>query len=253
MKKFLLMLQFLTTVPVPLKIDVNDRELGEGLVYAVLVGLLTGGLLAAFYSLCAFLFPALICAVLTNIAYIKLTGGLHLDGLGDTFDGIFSYRPKERILEIMKDSRVGSNAVIALGSILLLNTALFFEVDRYRLPMLLLMPVTGKMAIIIAAGTSRYARSEGGLGKSFIEYCRFKQISYGLALFILILTAGYILNILNLYIYAAGILSCLFAYGVSRYFSKKIEGVTGDILGAVCELTQTFFMILICAAERAIK
>ncbi|MGE5613890.1 MAG: adenosylcobinamide-GDP ribazoletransferase, partial [Bacillota bacterium] len=112
MRRFILMLQFLTTLPVKINVKAGREDFGKGLVLAPLVGLVVGALTAGFNYLFGILFPPLVTAVLTVAVYILLTGGLHLDGLGDTADGIFSNRPAERVLEIMKDSRVGTNAVI---------------------------------------------------------------------------------------------------------------------------------------------
>ena len=200
---------------------------------------------AVFALLSSFVLPLFVSAVLLNFIYVWLTGGLHLDGLGDTFDGVFSWRTKERMREIMKDSRVGSNAVIILVLILLLNTVLYYEVAKYKTQMILLMPAAGRMGIVIAAGISKYARSEGGIAKSFIEYCGKKQVLTGFAIF-LVISACFA----NLYIIIAVIVSCLFAFVAAKYFGKKIDGITGDILGAVCELTQTVFMLLVCTLEK---
>jgi len=238
-KRFLLMFQFLTTIPLPLNLDAEDKDLGEGLIYAVPVGLVIGLILAAFNYLFALIFAPLICAVLLNVVYIITTGGLHLDGFADTIDGIFSYRTRERMLEIMKDSRLGSNAVIALICILLLNTALYYETTNIKTSMLILMPVIGRMGIIIGAGISQYARSNGGMGKAFTEYCGSKQIIISLIMCgTIFLAFGNYLSI------AAGAISCVFSICAAKYISKKLGGITGDVLGALCEATQTFFMMV---------
>ncbi|MCX7842877.1 MAG: adenosylcobinamide-GDP ribazoletransferase [Clostridia bacterium] len=240
-KRFLLMMQFLTAIPLPFKLDVKEEDFGKGLVFAPVVGLIIGGILAAQYLLLEMLLPFNVNAVLVVVSYIMLTGGLHLDGLGDTFDGLFSNRPKERILEIMRDSRVGTNAVLAIFCVLALNTALLISLgSRNIVKALLLMPAAGRIGSLIGAGASRYARSGEGLGKSFIDFCGIKQILAGLVLYALI------------FIFAGGsvwayllIIPVASSFFLIWLFSRKIGGSTGDILGAVCEINQTIF--LLCA------
>lgn len=244
-KRFILMLQFLTTIPLPVNLNVSNEDFGKGLIFSLPVGLLLGGILTGCYYLISMVFPVNITAVLIIIIYIILTGGLHLDGLGDTFDGLFSNRPKERILEIMRDSRVGTNAVLAIISVLLVDAALLSEVDFLKYGTLLLMPVAGRMGLIISAGVSVYARRGEGLGKSFVDCCGTKEIIIGLVMYLIILfCAGRIAGIL------AGMVCILFSFLTVKFFSRKIDGITGDILGAVCELTQMFFLCIMFLIQK---
>ncbi|HHY23782.1 MAG TPA: adenosylcobinamide-GDP ribazoletransferase [Clostridiaceae bacterium] len=237
-KRFIIMLQFITTIPIPVRIDADERDLGEGLVFAVPIGLLIGEILAVSQKVFALFLPPLVTAILLNIVYIRLTGGLHLDGLGDTFDGVLSYRSRERMLEIMRDSRVGSNAVLALMCILSLNTALYYEAGDFIAKMLVLMPVAGRMGMVIGAGISSYARSEGGLGKASMDFCNNKEIIVGLTMYIIIFAC-----FRNLQFAAAGLAACIFSIAAAKFFGKKLDGLTGDVLGALCEMTQTCFML----------
>lgn len=237
-KRTVLMLQFLTRIPVPVIIEATSEDYGKGLVFAPVIGLLIGAMLAGAGFLLNIVFPAYTAATLIIIFYIMLTGGLHLDGLGDTFDGLFSNRPKERILEIMRDSRVGTNAVLAIVSVLLLDITLLGSFDkRIMLKVILLMPVAGRIGSLVSSGFSTYARSGEGLGKSFIDWCGTREVAAGLVLYFIIFYA------------AAGIpgLICSLVPPVAAYinvklFSRKIGGATGDILGAVCEINQTVFL-----------
>lgn len=239
LKRLVLMLQFLTSIPIPFKLDVNSEDFGKGLVFAPLIGLFIGGILCAFSVMMGFLFPPGIMAIAIVILYILLTGGLHLDGLGDTFDGLFSNRSRERMLEIMRDSRVGTNAVLAISSVLLLNVALIKELDSsILLKTIALMPVAGRIGSLVGAGISKYARSGEGLGKSFIEICGFKEILLGGTLYFTIFAAVSGVNGL-----VAATLPVITALLTTTFFSRKIGGATGDVLGAVCELNQTFFLI----------
>lgn len=242
LKRLILMIQFLTSIPIRINLNVTAEDFGKGLVFAPVVGLILGALLAAAWFVLGLVFPAAVTAVLLVILYIALTGGLHLDGLGDTFDGLFSNRSRERMLEIMRDSRVGTNAVLAIGSLLLLNAALLSSFDKAWMPLLLLLtPVAGRIGSLVGAGVSTYARSGEGLGKSFIDFCGWKEVIAGLILYLAIfyLAAG-------LPGLAAAAIPPVTAFLAVKFFSRKIGGATGDILGAVCEINQTIFLLAVC-------
>ena len=183
-------------------------------------------------------FPAIITGLFICIIYVLLTGGLHLDGLGDTADGIFSYRPKERILEIMKDSRVGTNAVLVIVLVVLGYIFFIAQVPLKACRLLLLMPVIGRMALPLAAGVEKYARPDG-LGRHFIDFCGPKEIFIGVIISSILSFA--ILGLKGLLIL---ILTGCFSLFMVKFFAKKIDGITGDILGAVCELAQLCYFIL---------
>lgn len=238
-KRFILMIQFLTTLPVRAKLDATNEDFGKGLVFAPVVGLIIGAILAGAWYVSDLLFPIQVTAVLVVIFYILLTGGLHLDGLGDTFDGLFSNRPRERMLEIMRDSRVGTNAVLAVIAVLLLDTSLITAFDRAVLfKIILLTPAAGRIGSLIGSGVSVYARSGEGLGKSFIDFCGPREITAGLVLYF---AAFYLIaGISGL---AVSVIPPVSAFIIIKLFSRKIGGATGDLLGAACELNQTIFLL----------
>jgi adenosylcobinamide-GDP ribazoletransferase len=240
------MLQFFTSIPVPINMDCDEKDFGKGLVFAPLVGLIIGLILYLVYKGLSLFLPVNIICALLIIAYIVLTGGLHLDGLGDTFDGLFSNRPKERILEIMRDSRVGTNAVLALISIILLDYVMLteFNTNSLMIKALLLFPVAGRIGSLMGAGISVYARKNDGLGKSFIDHCAKKEMFFGGILSILIF---FIIHGVNGVLMA--VIMLLTACVITKIFTAKIDGATGDILGAVCELNQTVFLVLFYVLE----
>jgi adenosylcobinamide-GDP ribazoletransferase len=240
-KRFVLMVQFLTSVPVPVNLNAAVEDYGKGLVFAPLIGLMMGAVMAGCLYILNLVFPMQVSAVFIVLMYILLTGGLHLDGLGDTFDGVFSNRSREKILEIMRDSRVGTNAVLAIACVLILDAALISNMDRSLIyTAVMLFPAAGRIGSLVGSGVSTYARSGEGLGKSFIDCCGWKEIAAGLAVSyaLFYLTAG--LKGLVLCTAAAAA-----AFLLTKAFSSKIGGATGDVLGAVCELNQTLFLTLL--------
>lgn len=237
--RIILMVQFLTAIPVPFQPEVDNEDFGKGLAFAPLVGLLIGAILSVTFLLLKIVLPQNLCVVMIILEYIIFTGGLHLDGLGDTFDGLFSNRPKERMLEIMRDSRVGTNAILAIVSVLLINVAFLCEIrGEYIVKTLLLLPVAGRVGSIVGASLSRYARSDEGLGKSFIDYCGKRELLMGIILYSIIFFVVRIHNWAYLFIFPV-----ISAILLIKFFERKIDGATGDVLGAVCELNQTVFLI----------
>ncbi|QNU68716.1 adenosylcobinamide-GDP ribazoletransferase [Ruminiclostridium herbifermentans] len=237
------MLQFFTRIPIKLRLSADAEDFGKGLVFAPLVGIVIGTILGAFSFGLLYLLSKPLVAAIVLITYILITGGLHLDGLGDTFDGLFSNRSKERILEIMRDSRVGTNAVLAIVSVLLINYAALCQINStYFLRVVMLMPMAGRIGSLISSAVSTYARREEGLGKSFIDFCGKKELIGGLIIYIVIslLTFDY-----KMWIVLA--VSPISAFLLIKVLSKKIDGATGDILGAVCEINQSIFLLIACS------
>lgn len=237
-RRFILMLQFFTTIPVRADVKAEPQDFGRGLAMAPAAGLVIGLLLAGFHYLAGQVFPLSVVAVLTIAVYVFLTGGLHLDGLGDSADGLFSNRPKERILEIMKDSRVGTNAVLAVVLVLFLDITMIAALESQRMVVLLLMPIAGRIGSLIGAGTSGYAGLSEGPGKWCVQYCRKKDIIIGLILYFALCFA-----IAREFGLVLSILPPISAFILAKILGKKIGGVTGDILGAICELNQVIFLM----------
>lgn len=238
LKRFILMIQFFTSIPIPVNVNCDEKDFGKGLVFAPAVGLILGTLLFALGSALKLIFPIRAVTIFLIVGYIILTGGLHLDGLGDTFDGLFSNRPKEKILEIMRDSRVGTNAVLALVSIVIINYAMLLELNIMP-KAVLLYPVAGRIGSLTGAAVSVYARKNEGLGKSFIDHCGMKEMFFGAVISFVIF--GAVLELKGLIL---ALILMITAWIITKLFTVRLGGATGDILGAVCELNQTVFLIL---------
>ena len=149
MKSFIMMIQFLTRIPINVNLDISEDDFLQGIVFFPLVGLIIGMFTVVFHYFGYRLGGTFLAAVMAVGAEAFITGGLHLDGLGDTFDGIYSNRSRERILEIMKDSRLGTNGALAIILVLLLKVALIHSIAPSRIyGVLLLMPVFSKLCTV---------------------------------------------------------------------------------------------------------
>ena len=115
-------------------------------------------------------FPEHFTSVIMLITPFLLTGGLHCDGFMDTMDGLFSGRSRERMLEIMKDSRVGSNGVVGFVLLVVTEWALILDMKpEIMLPAFFAMPVISRLMMVGAIKLYPYARPEG-MGKAFVEH-----------------------------------------------------------------------------------
>lgn len=238
MKRLILMLQFLTKYPLPFNLNVTEEDFTKGAVYFPIVGGIIGANLWLLAWLLKSLERSLALTVIVIAFQIFITGGLHLDGLADTFDGLYSYRDKEKILTIMKDSRVGTNGVLILIVSILLKVSLLWTIpfkDWYWV--LILMPVVSRYMGMLLAYSSVYARKEG-MGGFFINKISFIQmlmmtLFVGL-FFLLQIKFAWVLLLL-------GLLTFVFRYHVY----SKIDGVTGDIIGCWIELTEILFLLMV--------
>src|SRR5205085_11752359 len=164
--------RFLSVLPVPGRTQLFEKDevaprLVVGDAYFPLVGLLLAGLLWSFVLLLAPRLPQLALAAVLVVALVILTGGLHLDGLMDSCDGLFGGSTRERKLEIMRDSRVGSFGVLGAICLLLLKFALFASLSVRILPFALLITLpAARWTMVLALRVFPGARPTG-LGAAF--------------------------------------------------------------------------------------
>lgn len=170
MNSFLVGLQFLTRIRIVRQTVWTAEDFGRSTRFFPLVGLVLGicYALAAWILVSALGMRALTAALLL-ILPLLLTGGLHADGFMDTADGVFSGRERERKLEIMKDSRVGSFGVVAFVLLMFLQFALLLDMSPPLLvSVFFVMPIIGRMAMVLAVSCFPYARADG-MGKTFAD------------------------------------------------------------------------------------
>lgn len=236
MKKFFIALQFLTIIPVHISGKIDERDLGRSLLYFPVVGFLLGTFLAsAAFTLIPL--PSLVRSVLILILWIIITGAIHLDGLADTCDGFYGGRTREETLRIMRDSRIGTMGVVGIAVVLLAKFTLIASLSAPYLWKTLIMAATfSRWSQALSCLISGYARHEGK-AKLFIAYAQRNDIILGglftLALFMLFSgLKGVLLFVIAL---LAGLLFV-------RYAKIKIGGMTGDVIGALNEATETIVL-----------
>jgi adenosylcobinamide-GDP ribazoletransferase len=225
MKNFLQALSFLTTLPSGQNSVSDERDLARSMAFFSLVGLLIGLLLTLGYFLLSFLLPKSLVLWLTLGLLAFLTRGLHLDGFADTIDGLASGGPREKILEVMRDSRIGAFGVIGL---IFLIGAKYLSLDQ----------------MVLVCFRSAYARSAEGLAKPFAENLTAREmilssvVAFGIGLLLM--------GVKGVVVFLGTV---LFSLGYRFFFIKKLKGVTGDILGGANELAEVICLILLVILE----
>ena len=246
MKPFLAAIQFLTVIPFPKGFVGGEKELEKSVPFFPVIGLLIGIIIAAFDYLICFILPPLPASVITVIALISISGGLHMDGLADTADGFFSARPRERVLEIMRDSRTGVMGVVAVVFLVILKISLLMSLSpALRFGIILLMPLAGRCSLVIMMRILPYVRYQGGLATAFGMERSWVNVLWASAFLVV---AGWItVKWLGLLVSISSLLAAVLFLG---YCFRKIGGYTGDTLGAVCEITEIIPALVAVAMSR---
>ena len=163
LKRFFLTLGFMTRIPVNVDLgEVKDEDMHKGFLYYPVVGLIIGLVDMAVYLLVTLVLPEIFGIIFALLANFCVTGAFHLDGLSDTADGIYSARTRERMLEIMKDSRIGTNGAIAMCFDIMLKVAGLISIESgMKWLMILMMPIAGKMVQGAIVYKAVYPREKG--------------------------------------------------------------------------------------------
>lgn len=228
--------RFLTIIPLPGKLGTDEAALAGSLPFFPLVGLCLGAGMMLWAWLAWHFFPPLVASVLLTLALLAVSGGFHLDGLADSADGFFSARPRERVLEIMRDSRIGVMGVIAVVMVILLKvTAMAGMTPQRAMLAAFLMPLAGRCLMVVKMALLPYIREKGAASLFYAEPAKLRRLALwsGILLYSAAWYAGGLIALGGL---AAAVLSLLL---LALYCRVKIGGATGDTLGACCELVET--------------
>ncbi len=236
---------FLTRLPLPIRDDVTDDDLRASMAWYPLIGLALGALGWGVFTGCRRILPDVLTAVVTIVILEMCNGGLHLDGLMDTCDGLGSGAPRERALEIMKDSRVGAMGVIGAIAQFMLKIAALAALTpvQARLPLLVGM-MAARAIPPLNATFFRYARATG----TAAVFARVKAPSMLVFAFATLLVAGWCIGqrpALAMIAIALGITLL-----VQLRIAKLLGGLTGDVYGLGIELTETLALLVACVLIR---
>ena len=278
MTPFFIALQFLTRLKIVNQTEWSVEDFGKSVVAFPYVGVIIGLILALLYGILSPFIPLVPLMLIIVVAEFLITGGLHADGLMDTSDGLFSGRERERKLEIMKDSRIGSFGVVAFVFVTLLKWQLLTAIPTAEfIPMaLIMMPLMSRWSLVLSIRSYPYAR-EQGMGAAFANLAPKHVITYntlstffmpivilliGVILYTLlygvysifsIADVGYVVGLgvlayATLGIFQINIISMIITYIINRllnrYIVKELGGTTGDTYGFVVEVTEVLLLFV---------
>lgn len=250
-------LRFLTRLPLGAAPVRDDRRMAAAAVWFPLAGAAVGAAASGMYALAQPLWGPLPAAALAALAGLLVTGGLHLDGLADTTDGLARGGSAEDRLDAMRDPRTGALGAAAVAADLLLRTAFLSALPpREAAFAALAAPVSARWAMVAVMPLHRYARPGGGLGRAFAEH-----VGWGRALAAGAVAAAIVHlaaaacwpaavrptpRLLAATVAAAPLAGILFASFVAR----RLGGLTGDVYGAVNEVAEIAVLAALAALPR---
>jgi adenosylcobinamide-GDP ribazoletransferase len=237
--------RFLSVLPMPGGTQFFEKDKATprpviGAAYFPLVGLLLACLLWLLALILTPLVPQLALAALLVAGLVILTGGLHLDGLMDTCDGLLGGSTRERKLEIMRDSRVGSFGVLGGACILLLKFALLASVSIHALPLALLLALpSARWAMVLALRVFPSARPTG-LGAAFHQAITTEGVLLaGIIAAAIVLVAGQLVGLI------VWVTATMAALAVGYWITRSIGGLTGDSYGAIAEVAEVVALLVV--------
>jgi adenosylcobinamide-GDP ribazoletransferase len=248
---FFIALQFFTRLPIPRWVGFEADWLHHASRYFSLVGLVVAAISAAVYALAAWLWPTPVAVLLATAAGIYATGAFHEDGFADMCDGFGGGLTRERVLDIMKDSRIGAYGAIGIGCLLALKCV----------TLSLLPPGSAIAALFLAHPLSRFASTaliwrldyarENGKAKPLAQAMTNSEFAIGaLGAALPALLLGYHGYLTWSVIGAGALAAALAAVWLGRKFVQRLGGYTGDCLGAVQQVTEVLLYLAVLAGAR---
>ena len=246
MKGFILALQFFTRIPININIDFNEKNIKRAFYFLPLIG----GLIAGLVLIPIYFIPQKYIAMsgfISLLLYLFLTGSIHLDGVGDTIDGFFSARKKEKILEIMQDPRIGTYGTIGLNVFLLLRY-INYSTIMSDAGLLILAGIISRLSGLAVVVFSKPAK-DTGLGLLFHKSASKFNFFFWLILvcFLSLFTPeiaafskiqGTFILAERLKYLLLPLTAFILTFIIIRISYKKIGGTTGDVNGLIVELTE---------------
>jgi len=213
-------------------------DAGRSIRFFPLVGFVLGIILATVAWLMMRCVSVPVTAVCVTALLAALTGGLHLDGVGDVFDGLSGgHGDRERTLAIMRDSRIGAHGVVAI--VLLLLAKVFVVIAALRSgtwATILMFPAVGRWSATPLIVLFPYAHREG-LGRRFHDHASGADVAWATAMTVaLILGCG-------ARVLVPAVLACLSALALGVWLHRRLGGLTGDVYGAAIEIAEVVFLI----------
>jgi adenosylcobinamide-GDP ribazoletransferase len=246
---------FLTRIPVGGLVAHDVSDLPAASAYFPVVGLIVGGGGALVFALAESLWPATLALILSVVFTVLITGALHEDALADSLDGFGGGWDKAQVLAIMKDSRVGSYALVGVLLVIAAKIAALRAIFDAAPAggvgavgrALIAGHVLGRWSSVLLIANHQYVRAPAangrpGTGKPFIDSVTWPRLAVASAFALIIcgLTLG-------LAAVAVAVIAAVVTWLAGRYFQRRIGGITGDALGAANQVVELAVYLMLAA------
>ncbi len=247
--KLLAALSFLTVIPLSRWRKISPEETAGSIAYFPVAGVIIGFILAGLNWLLGFFLPSAVVMALLIVSLVIISGGLHLDGLADTCDGLAGSKTAEERWQVMDDSRSGAFGVAGVFLLLLLKYVSLSNVPaNWLMPTLLLMPAVSRWAMVLAIFSYPYAKP-AGTGKLFKEGASWPRFALATIVTLAVAIGWAKLSGMSYY-YFAGlaiiVIIWIMVLALAAYLKGKFGGLTGDNYGAINEVMEAGVLILVC-------
>ena len=231
---------FLTVLPVANADGSPGERLGRA--YFPAIGAVIGLIAGATYVLMGALTTPLVGAAVAVGVLAALTGALHLDGLGDTVDGLMTHGDVTRRLEVMRDPRLGSYGVAAVGVVLLLEFAAISSMSSLRaIAGLVIAGALSRLATVAIIAFVPYVRAAGLGVAAWDSQRRGMDLALGAACAAVVCLLDWKRALVAVpFVALAGVAVAVIA-------RRRIGGATGDVCGAAAELCQVATLLVFAA------
>ena len=202
------------------------------------VGIILGVLVAAFDRVVLRLWSEPVAALLDVLFLVVVTGAFHLDGLGDAADGLLGHRPREKALAIMKDSRIGVMGLVAIVCGLSTKCGGIMGLDAHRSLLLIMIPAYARSGQLFGIRFLEYGRPDGGTGHALFGDTLKPSAFWGL---LIPVTLSFFLGWAGIWL---NVMFVIITCAVLLYYKRRIGCITGDMLGAMIEITESLLFLL---------
>jgi len=246
-------IMFMTRIPVGNAASGKPEDLAASTQYFPLVGIVIGAAAGLVYWISVTLWANSVAVVLAMLVAVLLTGGFHEDGLADVADSAGAWTAEKK-LEIMRDSRIGTYGALALILCFMLGIAALIDVSNttveqehtigFILTTLILAHVLGRWSSLVLIDTTAYARDDA-TNKVFVESIGQRHIMIGNTTTLFVVIACHV--VLSYAVIVAVLASAACIFLSRRWYIKKVNGITGDCLGATNKLVETSVYLSVAA------
>lgn len=236
-------LGFLTVLPMRSE-GIGEEEVGRALRFFPAVGLVLGLVIAGVGEVALTYLPSAVAAVGLVALLAMLTGGLHLDGAADLFDALGSGSgDRRRMLEIMRDSRIGAHGAAAVTLLLLAKASALTQILEHRdVAALVVFPAVARWAVVPLIMFFPPARQDG-LGAVFKRHASLTDLAVASVF------AGVIVIACGRFLLAeVAALSGSAALGL--FVQSRLGGFTGDVCGAAIEIAEVICLVVLVAVPK---